>query len=266
MNDPNRDELPTSALTWESASRPLAGAIVDRNGAVYMRMLRLDATPAMPSSTAEQRRAMVDFVMLRLIAALSADTTEIEVYRQSPTAKPERPDDWAATLRDTMRLIHAKASAAAKEGHLLQLSADDEMRLTTPLNADGISERPLAVDTLGPIKTRKERVSALLESMLQLFPNLSAEDIEIDEECTVRAPLRGLKHLIPDDLPPGEQLDRLDILIDMFAGNWAENGVRFSVGGRPDIFDGWLRLEFPDSDEAEEGEEPARTDPAQQQD
>ncbi|MEX2298069.1 MAG: hypothetical protein WD715_11665 [Dongiaceae bacterium] len=249
MDDPDRDELPASALTWESASRPLAGAIVDRDGAVYMRMLKLDATPAMLSSTPEQRRAMADFVMLRLIAALSADTTEIEVFRQSPTAKPERPDDWAATLRDTMRLIHAKASAAAKEGHLLQLSVDDELRSITSLNADGISDRPLAVDTLGPIKTRKKRISPLIEPLLQLFPNLSAEDIEIDDECTVRAPLRGLKHLIPDDLPPGEQLDRLDILIDMYARNWAENGVRFSVGGRPDVFDGWLRMEFPESED-----------------
>jgi hypothetical protein len=255
MDDPDCTELPASDLTWEPASRPLSAAIVDRHGGVYLRVLKLDHAPVLPSSTPVQQRASADYILLRLIAALSADTTDVQVATKAETGTRRSPlEDRASELRVAIQEIHAKASSIAKEGHLLQLGVDDASMGSMPLDADGISDRPFGLSMQAPFKERKKRISILFEPLLQLFHGLSAEDIEIDEECTVRAPLRGLKHRIPENLPRGEQLDRLDAMIEMLMREWNKGGNRFTVGGRPDIYDGWIRMEFPDAGADEEAD------------
>jgi hypothetical protein len=258
MDDPDCTELPPSDLTWEPAARPLSAAIVDRNGAVFVRLLKLAAAPAMTASTPAEQRAVADFVLLRLIAALSAETTDVAVSMKTETGTRRNPfEDQASELRVAIQEIHARASSVAKEGHLLQLSVDAESMGSMPMNADGTSHRTLDLNKLDQIKERKKRISILFEPLLQLFHGLSAEDIEIDEECTVRAPLRGLKHRIPETLPRGEQLDRLDTLIEILMREWNRGGNRFTVGGRPDIYDGWIRMEFPDPEDDEAGDKSA---------
>ncbi len=244
------EDLGPHDLIWESAQKSMRAAIIDSDGMVYLRSLKIDGAPALPTRTAEQRRAVSDHTLLRLIAALTSDTAYAGVMSAADDGQSTNlisdDDDSASTvdpdyrermvaMRRTMRRIHAEASTAAPEGTLLQLKA--EVRIS-----------PIAgvPDDRVRIGERRERISLLLEPLLKLFQGISAEDIVIDAEYTVRVPLRGIKYLISEDLPLGEQLDRLEYLLGSFSRQWQESGINVTVGGRPDIFDGWIQMEFPE--------------------
>lgn len=245
------EDLGPHDLIWEAAEKSMRGAIVDSDGMIYLRSLKIDGAPALPTRTEAERRAVSDLTLLRLIAALTSDTAYAGILSaadQDPSTNATSDDDNGAStvdpnyrermiaLRRTMRRIHAEASAAAPEGTMLQLRAE-------------VRKNPIAgvPDDRVRITERRKRISPLLEPLLKLFQGLSAEDIDIDPESTIRVPIRGFKYLVSEDLPLGEQVDRLEFLLASFARQWSEKGNEVTVGGRPDIFEGWIQIELPDA-------------------
>ena len=97
-----------------------------------------------------------------------------------------------------------------------------------------VRKKPIAgvPDDRVRIAERRKQISPLLEPLLKLFQGLSAEDIEIDPECTVRVPVRGFKYLISEYITLGEQVDRLEDLLTTFSREWQEDGSKVAVGGR----------------------------------
>lgn len=245
------EDLGPHDLIWEAAKKSMRGAIVDSDGMIYLRSLKIDGAPALPIRTAEERRAVSDLTLLRLIAALTSDSAYADILGAADDDRltnVTRDDDIGAStvdldyrermiaLRRTMRRIHAEASAAAPEGTMLQLRAK-------------VREKPIAgvPDDRVRIAKRRKRISPLLKPLLTLFQGLSAEDIDIDPESTIRVPIRGFKYLVSEDLPLGEQADRLEYLLASFTRQWSEKGNEVTVGGRPDICEGWIQIELPDA-------------------
>jgi hypothetical protein len=252
------EDLGPHDLIWEAAEKSMRGAIVDSDGMVYLRSLKIDGAPALPTRTAEERRAVSDHTLLRLIAALTSDTAYAGILNAADDARSTEPisDDDSGTstsdpdyrermvaLRRTMRRIHAEASAAAPEGTLLQLKAE-------------VRKVPIAgvPDDRVRIAERRKRISPLLEPLLKLFQGLSAEDIDIDPDRTIRVPIRGFKYLISEELPLGEQVDRLEHILTTFSRKWQEDGNKVTIGGRPHIFEGWIQMECPEPREGTQRE------------
>ena len=253
MTHTRYEDLGPHDLIWETAQRSMRNAIIDSDGVVYLRSLKIDGAPALPTRTAEERRAVSDHTLLRLIAALTSDTAYAGIMSAADDGQSTNlisddddgaltidPDYWERmiAMRRTMRRIHAEASTAAPEGTMLQLKAE-------------VRKSPIAgvPDDRVRIAERRKRISPMLEPLLKLFQGLSAEDVDIDPECTIRVPIRGFKYLISEELPLGEQVDRLEHLLTTFSRKWQEDGNKVTVGGRPDIFDGWIQMEFPEPPE-----------------
>jgi hypothetical protein len=245
------EDLGPHDLIWESAKKSMRGAIVDSDGMVYLRSLKIDGAPALPTRTEEERRAVSDLTLLRLIAALTSDAAYaglLSAADDDRSTSVSNDDDIGAStfdpeyrermiaLRRTMRRIHAEASAAAPEGLMLQLRAE-------------VRKKPIAgvPDDRVRIAERRKRLSPLLEPLLKLFQGLSAEDIDFDPERTIRVPIKGFKYLVSEDLPLGEQVDRLEYLLASFSRQWNEKGNEVTVGGRPDMFEGWIQIELPEA-------------------
>lgn len=253
-------EVPRSDMTWRSLEKPTRVAIVDEAGNIYLRILKADALPPFPPEAEANGRAISDYVILRLVAALTADSSEAELFVRPDyvgkdsdpgklSANPAHGDgsyNQAELLRSAVRCVHSEASKA-RHGVMLQLHTD-----IVPPNAPDVAGLPgfksIEIDQLGPIKEQKDRVPYLLESVLRLFPGLSAEDVEITPECVVRARLYGFKSMMPDDLTRGEQLDRLEFILKGFRDTFGEDHV-VTIGGRPDPFAGWIEIAFQDLDE-----------------
>lgn len=255
-------QVPRSDLTWKSLTKPTKAAIVDEAGNVYIRVLKTDALPPFPPDAEASGRAISDYIILRLVAALTADSSKAELFvrpdydvRKEPdpgelSANPAHGDgsyDQAELLRAAVRRIHSEASKA-RHGVMLELHTD-----TVPSSAPAVGGLPdfksIEIDQLGPIKEQKDRVPYILDSVLRLFPGLSAEDVEITPECVVRAPLYGFKSMIPDDLSRGEQFDRLEFIIKWFQESFGKDHV-VTIGDRPDPFAGWIEIAFQDRNHA----------------
>ena len=265
MTDSRIPKVPLSDLTWKSLTKTTKAAIVDEAGNIYMRVLKTDALPPFPPNAEANSQAISDYILLRLVAALTADSSNAELYVRpgsdvrrtvDPGEMSLNPDhgdgsyEQAELLRAAIRRVHSEASKA-RQGVMLQLHAD-----TVPPSAPDVAGLPgfksIEFDQLGPVKEQKERVPYLLGSILRLFPGLSAEDVEITPEAVVRAPLHGFKSMMPDDLSRGEQLDRLEFIIKWFQESFGKVHL-VKIGDRPDPFAGWIEIAFQDRNESNDG-------------
>lgn len=256
MTDANALRIPLSDLTWESLTKPTKVAVVDEEGNIYLRILKTDALPPLPPDSEAEGQAISDYIILRLVAALTADSSKAELYVRPDydgrkdrhpggmSISPAHGDgsyDQAELLRAAVRRVHSEASKA-RRGVMLELHAD--IVPSSAPDVDGLPDfRSVKIDQLGPIKEKKDRVSHILDSVLNLFPGLSAEDVEITPEFVVRAPLYGFKSMMPDDLSPGEQFDRLEFIIQWFQNSFGKDHV-VTIGGRPDPLAGWIEIAF----------------------
>ena len=256
MTDANAPKIPLSDLTWKSLTKPTTAAVVDAEGNIYVRILKTDAMPPLPPDAEANGQAISDYIILRLVAALTAESSKAELYVRPDYVEQKDPKpgkisinpahgdgsfDQAELLHAAVRRVHLEASKA-RRGVMLELHAD-----TVPSSAPDVDGLPnfksIEINQLGPIKEQKDRVSYILDSVLNLFPGLSAEDVEITPECVVRAPLYGFKSMMPDDLSPGEQFDRLNFITKWFEDSFGKDHV-VTVGGRPDPLAGWIEIAF----------------------
>jgi len=147
----------------------------------------------------------------------------------------------ADRLHEAIQRIHTEASIAW-HGTMLQLRADSIPADSAPV--EGMPGfRSVELGPLEAVKERKERVPPLLEPLLQMMPGLSAEDLQFSPDGgLVRVPLRGFSALVPDDISPGEQLDRVDIVVKTIERLFGEVDRAVKVGGRPDPFAGWVEI------------------------